>query len=187
MITDTRINTTTQEDQFDPTVVTLINGGFVVSWTSDDQDGSGYGIYAQRYDENGVAQGSEFRVNTYTIDSQRYPAITSLKDGGFVVSWESSGQDGDSSGIFAHRYNAAGYEVGWIAADRLFNWAEDFFSDLFPNHPESMEIIGYYARIYENGNALGEQNDNIYFDDGHSVILVGTVNDYLADAIAAGF
>jgi Ca2+-binding RTX toxin-like protein len=35
----------------------LHDGGFVVSWTSDGQDGSGYGIYAQRYDANGDPAG----------------------------------------------------------------------------------------------------------------------------------
>jgi len=51
----------------------------------------------------------------------------------------------------------------------------------------SQEISGYHARIYENGNALGEQNNNIYFYDGHSIALVGTVDDFLSGAIAAGF
>ena len=44
----------------------LAGGGFVVTWTSDGQDGSGYGIYGQRYAADGTAVGSEFRVNTFT-------------------------------------------------------------------------------------------------------------------------
>ena len=42
------------------------------------QDGGGYGVYAQRYNAAGVAQGAEFRVNTY--DRQR-PALPLRGDG----------------------------------------------------------------------------------------------------------
>ena len=48
-------------------------GNFVVAWTSTSQDGSGYGIYAQRYDSGGSPLGGEFRVNTLTSGSQAYP------------------------------------------------------------------------------------------------------------------
>ena len=34
----------------------------------DDQDGNDLGVYAQRYNAAGVAQGSEFQVNTYTTE-----------------------------------------------------------------------------------------------------------------------
>ncbi len=71
--------------------------------------------------------------------------------------------------------------------DRLFNWAESVYDDLFPGNPQSQEISGYYARLYENGNALGEKNESIYFYDGDSIALVGSVNDFLPDAISAGF
>lgn len=73
------------------------------------------------------------------------------------------------------------------SADRIFNWAENTYGNLFPNQSTSQELIGYYARIYENGNALGELNDNIFFYDGSSITLVGRINDFLTDAIAAGF
>jgi hypothetical protein len=44
-------------------------------------------------------QGPEFRVNTYTTGEQRRPAVASWANG-FVVAWESDGQDGDQAGIF---------------------------------------------------------------------------------------
>jgi hypothetical protein len=39
------------------------------SW-SQDQDGSGWGVYAQRYKADGKALGGEFRVNTTTADDK---------------------------------------------------------------------------------------------------------------------
>ena len=45
-----RINTFTTGDQTDASVSASVDGGFVVSWTSAGQDGSGTGVYAQRFD-----------------------------------------------------------------------------------------------------------------------------------------
>jgi Ca2+-binding RTX toxin-like protein len=107
-----RVNTVTASDQFEPTVAALADGGFVVAWMSDGQDGSGYGVYAQRYDAGGQPVGAEFRVNTYTTSSQSQPTVTALTDGGFVVAWSSFEQDGSSTGVYAQRYNAGGQPVG---------------------------------------------------------------------------
>lgn len=107
-----RVNTTTASQQLDPVIAGLADGGFVVSWASNLQDGSGYGIYAQRYDANGVAQGGEFAVNTYTTGDQTDPGISSLASGGFVITWASEGQDGDLTGVYAQRFDADGATVG---------------------------------------------------------------------------
>ena len=61
--------------------------------------------------------GPEFQVNTYTADTQVYPALVMDDAGNFVVAWESSaelsnGQDGDWSGIFAQRYDHTGTPLG---------------------------------------------------------------------------
>ena len=90
----------------------LEDGGFVVTWQSNLQDGSGNGIYAQRYDASGTAVGSEFQVNTYAASDQTLPVITGLSDGGFLAVWVSDGQDGSGLGIFAQRFDDAGARLG---------------------------------------------------------------------------
>ena len=107
-----RVNTFTVGDQPASSVAALDGGGFVVAWSSDGQDGSSFGIYAQRYDAEGNAVGGEFRVNTHTSDSQNHPDVTALADGGFIVAWNSDGQDGDGRGVFAQRFDAEGSAVG---------------------------------------------------------------------------
>jgi hypothetical protein len=107
-----RVNTYTTNIQQFAAVATDADGDFVVAWESRDQDGSGYGVYAQRYNAAGVAQGSEFRVNTYTTNWQRNPTVAMDADGDFVVAWASNAQDGDSYGVYAQRYNAAGVAQG---------------------------------------------------------------------------
>ena len=71
--TDTQVNTYTSGDQIYSSVTALNDGGFVVTWSSDGQDGSGYGIYGQRYAADGTPVGSEFRANTYTSSDQSIP------------------------------------------------------------------------------------------------------------------
>lgn len=116
------INTTTDYDQNLPKVAALACGGFVVTWmdgdedwgygAADGEDGSGQGIFAQRYDGAGAKAGTEFQVNSYTTSDQTNPEITALSGGGFVVTWESKDQDGDARGVYGQRYSANGVTVG---------------------------------------------------------------------------
>jgi len=108
--TETRVNTTLPDHQLNPAIAALAGGGFVVVWQSNAQDGSDYGIYAQRYDAAGVPQGSETRVNTVTAGSQINPAVAALTGGGYVVTWQ--GPDASGTGVYAQRYDAAGVARG---------------------------------------------------------------------------
>jgi hypothetical protein len=107
-----RVNTTTAVNQLNPQVAVDDDGDFVISWQSAYQDGSGYGIYAQRFNASGVAQGSEFRVNTFTNANQANSSIAVDSDGDFVVVWTSANQDGSGYGVYGQRYNASGVAQG---------------------------------------------------------------------------
>ncbi|MDZ7950300.1 beta strand repeat-containing protein [Nostoc sp. DedQUE09] len=107
-----KVNTYTNSDQYNSTVAMDADGDFVISWQSFGQDGSSNGIYAQRYNNLGVAQGSEFKVNTYTSNNQANPTVAMDADGNFVISWQSDGQDGSINGIYAQRYNNLGVAQG---------------------------------------------------------------------------
>jgi hypothetical protein len=99
-----QVNTYSNGDQDYPRICGLTNGGFVICWESSEQDESKYGIYSQIYDENGTKVGNEFQVNTYTNSNQARPSTCSLTNGGFVICWESSEQDGSKDGIFGKYY-----------------------------------------------------------------------------------
>lgn len=51
------INRYTTGNQYSVSVARSTDGRFVVVWTSEDQDGSDYGVYAQRFDSSGNALG----------------------------------------------------------------------------------------------------------------------------------
>ncbi|MCZ8227089.1 MAG: lectin-like protein [Microcystis sp. LE19-84.1B] len=102
------INTYTTGNQFYQSVTALGNGGFVVVWQSQNQDGSGYGIYGQQFDANCNKIGNEFAINQYTANNQWVPAITTLADGSSVIiTWTSENQDGSGYGIYARKFNTS--------------------------------------------------------------------------------
>lgn len=59
-----------------------------------------------------IAIGGEFQVYTYTPSDQYDQVVTALVGAGFVVSWESYGQDGDDLGVFAQVFDATGAAIG---------------------------------------------------------------------------
>ncbi|MFC1482450.1 DUF4215 domain-containing protein [Myxococcota bacterium] len=113
-----QVNTYTADDQYAPRVAMAPDGRFVVVWHSRFQDGSLNGVYGQRYDASGIPEGSEFQINSYTLDWQDYPKVAMAPDGRFLVTWSSRpagvnpGQDGDGSGKFGQIYDASGIPEG---------------------------------------------------------------------------
>lgn len=106
------INETVDNDQDMPSIAALAGGGFVVTWSSFDQDGSGYGIYGRIFDSSGQPVGGEFHVNMETQFDQDYSSVTPLAGGGFVVTWSSAGQDGDDWGVYGRRFDNNGQPDG---------------------------------------------------------------------------
>ena len=90
------------------TVAVDADGNFVIVWASDGQDGSGFGVYGQRFDAVGRKIGAEFRVNTVTSGDQYEPTVEMAPSGEFIVAWTSEDQDGSGNGVFAQRYDAQG-------------------------------------------------------------------------------
>jgi hypothetical protein len=107
-----RVNTYTTGDQTVSSVAADSAGNFVVVWASNGQDGSGLGVFGQRYDSLGAPLGSEFRVNTYTTASQARPSVAADSSGNFVVVWQSAAQDGSGDGVFGQRYASSGAPLG---------------------------------------------------------------------------
>ena len=106
----THVNTTIAYDQRMPDVAGLAGGGYVVTWASDQQDGSGLGVFSQRYDQSGIPIGPESLVNTTTLYNQVSPAVAPLNDGGYAVVWSAWSELGVN--VFVQRYYADGSRAG---------------------------------------------------------------------------
>ena len=99
---DERVNTFLDNDQAEPAIGADAAGGFIVAWTSGSnfapsQDGSGPGIFAQRFGPDGAPTGAEIAVNATTAGTQMRPDVAAAGDGSALVVWEAL--DGSSAGI----------------------------------------------------------------------------------------
>lgn len=106
------VNSFTTGNQERTAITALRDGGYVLAWSSDGQDGDSSGVYLQQFAANGSRVGSEKQVNTETADTQSLPRVLGLADGGYAVAWTSYGQDGDISGTYLQIYAANGNKVG---------------------------------------------------------------------------
>ncbi|MBB94046.1 MAG: hypothetical protein CML68_05490 [Rhodobacteraceae bacterium] len=127
---EVQVNTTTYSSQLFGEITALSDGGWVATWSSYDQDGSGYGIYSQRFDATGAIVGAEARVNSYTTGDQSYSDTSALADGGWVVSWSSIYQDGSGWGIYSQRYNANGAAIGGEVLVNSTTSSDQLYSDV---------------------------------------------------------
>ena len=165
-----QVNTYTEQGQKEPSITGLADGGYLVTWQSNEQDGSDWGIYGQRYDSKDNPVGDEFLINTYTNTNQVRPSVASLSDGGFVVSWESYEQDGDVEGIFAQQYNRDGNPVG----------------NEFPVHTQtrSLQRRPAIASLTDGGYVITWQS---YYVDGNGEAIVGQRYDGEGNPIGSNF
>ena len=99
-----RVNTHTTSFQWFPAVTSDSTGNFVVVWHSYFQDGSGTGVFGQRYAGTGTPVGPEFRINTLTTIGGFLPSVVADPSGNFVVAWGTYQQYGSSSDVFDQRY-----------------------------------------------------------------------------------
>jgi hypothetical protein len=107
-----QVNTTKDDNQRNPEGISLSGGGYIVVWISNNQDGSGTGIYGQRFLSTGVKTGTEFPVNSFTKGNQSSPDIAPLDNQKFVIVWVSKDQDGSGEGIYCQRFKDSGSPDG---------------------------------------------------------------------------
>ena len=155
---DFLVNTTQSNDQTAPAIAMSANGNFVVTWVSDRQDGSGTGVFAQRFDATKQPIGGEFRVNTSTDGDQTAPAVSMDLNGNFVVVWQSQGkadrntlgQDQSGTGIFAQRFDPTGTKLGK-------EFRVNTTTDNDQSHPAiALNAMGEFVIAWESGGQDGD-------------------------------
>lgn len=96
-----QVNTYTTEPQRFTSVAAQPNGDFVIAWVSDTSPGtdtSYRSIQGRRFVASGTPIGDQFQVNTYTTETQNFPAVAA-NDQGFVVAWQSYGSAGTDTSV----------------------------------------------------------------------------------------
>ena len=125
-----QVNSRTAGDQGEVCMAMSSVGDFVITWGSAaGQDGDRGGVFGKRYDKQGrelsvppgiegAGEGKEFQVNSFTVGGQGNANVAMDQEGNFVVVWQSFGQDGSLTGIFAKRYDSQGRELPPPTASR---------------------------------------------------------------------
>ena len=194
---ETRVNTTTASDQIYPSIAALKDGGYVVVWESNLQDGANFGIYCQIYNASGVAVGSETRVNTTTANSQELPEVAATADGGFVVTWHSNLQDGSSNGVYQQRYDASGAKVGGETQVNIYTTSDQFYSDVAGLADGSVITTwisvgqdgsgnGIYHRLSLPVSSMSSAVERVFGDATNETILVGAGGLNAGDTVDGG-
>ena len=147
-------------------------GDFVVAYQG--YDASSHGVFAQRYNASGAAQGSIFRVNTPQNDNQGAPSIAMDSTGNFVIAWLDGGTT-QTAGVYAQRYNSSGVAQGGNTAISTVPGAS--------NPSVAMEPTGQFAvawQFTQSGSSPGVEAQR--FDaTGNaltSVVVLSTPESY---------
>jgi hypothetical protein len=175
------VNSFTPGSQDDVSVAVAPDGRFVVVWES--ADGTGEGIFGQRFDASGAAAGAEFQVNTGTAGVEYAPSAAMLASGGFVVTWSifalpGPAPDGSNGAVMARVYDAAGAPMGgefvvntYTPGYQSFGYAAASANGTFVItwHSRQVEDSGYDVigqRYADSGQPLGVEF-KVNAEDGH--------------------
>jgi len=108
-----QVNTQTTDFQMEASVSMDADRNFVVTWTDwSGQDGSGSGIFAQRFASDGDPIGAEFQVNSYTTHDQSGSEVTVGPAGDFIITWGGPGGSPGGHNMYGQLYDLAGIPVG---------------------------------------------------------------------------
>ena len=111
-----QVNTFTPNSQQRPAVAFDAQGQMVAVWKSFGDIGDpAFSVQGQRYSASGLAQGTQFQVNSSTSGYQGQPSVARFSNGEFVVVWESvssTGTDLSSQSIQGQRFAADGSPLG---------------------------------------------------------------------------
>ena len=107
-----QVNASGAGNQDHPAVTTLASGVFLVAWGGNvDSGADGAGVGARRFSSTGLALGGDILVNTTLGGDQLYPCAAAAGSG-YVVAWQSNGQDGNSLGVYFQRLTSIGVGAG---------------------------------------------------------------------------
>lgn len=105
-----RIDSGASAEVWNPEVAANAAGDFLVAWEAGAADAPD--VFARLYDKDGAATGSEFVANPTTLGRQRRPAVLAVRNGDFLVAWQSYVSGGSVHGINGQFYSSHGVRIG---------------------------------------------------------------------------
>lgn len=104
------------DSQAYPSITSDNNGGAIITWSDgrNSTTGSGYDIYAQRVNSNGIVQWTNNgKPICNATNGQNSPVLVSDNNGGAIISWTDFRTSANLADLYAQRINSAGI-AQWI-------------------------------------------------------------------------
>jgi hypothetical protein len=113
---ETSVELPVRDNILDLSVAGVSDGGWVVTWHGDYHNpatgGDESAVYMQRFNADGSTKGIAEPVSA-GYGNISHPAITTLSDGGWVVTWEAGAQfGGPGRNTYQQRYDEDGRKIG---------------------------------------------------------------------------
>ncbi|MFM5949236.1 MAG: beta strand repeat-containing protein [Novosphingobium sp.] len=157
------VNTSIPGNQVSPSIATLTDGSFVVTWWN--QGTTEATISARHFSSSGTPLGDAFQVSFPGLsEGDSYPSVSGLSNGGFVIVWNHNGAV--VSSLQAQVFDAAGNPVGGPIA--INDTSLQYIGEPTPS------VVGLttggFAVAYESANVPGGSEADIalqfYANDG---------------------
>lgn len=175
------VNTVTAGYQADPSVAKLADGSFVVSWWG----GTPATVSAQHFSATGTPIGTEIQVTAALAgQSDAYPSVAGLANGGFVILWNHGTVDSDGNSSNVLQAQVFGADGQPTTPPVTVNDAPVYYNST-PTISAVGLSTGGFAIVYESASVPGGSGQDIalqYFSDDASpssgVILANAGNTY---------
>ncbi len=142
-----------------PSLAANADGSFVIAW-SDFRSQACLDIYAQRFSEDGIALGENFRVSYLSACLNYSPKVACKPNGDFIICWGDSDEGG----------SAKGSGENWekiLSSEKLFGapdiWAQQFLNDGTP--------VGENFMVNDNINYSFQQDPDLAVDGAGNFII----------------
>jgi hypothetical protein len=97
-VTQANVNGGAGIDKSGTSIDALSGGGFVITWTSPNDDNDGGGIFGRRFTSTGTAvDATEFQINEFSAGNQFNPKVTALAADAFATVWTDASSDGPNN------------------------------------------------------------------------------------------
>jgi hypothetical protein len=190
--TEFSVNQYTSYNQRTPAVGALANGGFVISWVSEQERkaattsaAASVDIYLRLYNASGAPVSGEILANTSTNVCAN-PSVAGAADGSFYITWSQLDTVFDNSwDIYGRMFSSAG--VGG-AAQRINTqqYGDQYGPRIRGNGSEYMVV---WTSLAQDGSAEGVFGQFLYangsFDGGEFRVNSTTLNQQMQPAIAS--
>ena len=164
-----KVNIYTTSSQDFSYAASLGSQGSVIAWQSNNQEGSSWEIYMQKYDSSGnPLYSTDIRVNSFIDGDQSQTTLDVFSDNRILITWHSINRDGSGYGIFMRIVDPNGDSIDYsdVSCSRFTNICN---SPSMKTYNTATQLI-YDLGSYPNQTSQGH-NPYLDFLDQRGLII----------------